>query len=164
MYAAGTCRLSNFFKCRVKRGILLWNDLCLKYVVKHDGNNMWLMTKKFIGEGYFDSLHLISLPSNLQYKRTKSQNLMFLVPSCCCFRLIHWSREWRWIWSSADRQCSNYIRAINNSLPTKVWLVLEVWRHIISHYIPWPPVAGCINTKQLRPLTDILLSYITGVW
>ena len=42
---------------------------------------------------------------------------MFLVPSCSCLCPIHWtqvlSREWRCSWSSADRQCSNYIFVIN---------------------------------------------------
>ena len=42
---------------------------------------------------------------------------MFLVSSCSCLCPIHWShvlsREWRYSWSSADRQCSNYIWVIN---------------------------------------------------
>ena len=41
---------------------------------------------------------------------------MFLVSSCSCLCLIHWSqvlsREWRCSWSSADRRCSNYIWVI----------------------------------------------------
>ena len=43
---------------------------------------------------------------------------MFLVSPCSCLRSIHWSQvvswEWRCIWSSADRWCSNYIWVINN--------------------------------------------------
>ena len=43
---------------------------------------------------------------------------MILVSSCSCLCLIQWSqllsREWRCSWSSADRQCSNYIWVINN--------------------------------------------------
>ena len=43
---------------------------------------------------------------------------MFLVLPCSCRGPIHWSRllsqEWRCSWSSADRQCSNYIWVINN--------------------------------------------------
>ena len=62
--------------------------------------------------------------------RTKSQHLRFLVSSCNCLFPIHrsqvLSREWRCIWSSADRRCSNYIWVINNLLPTKVWLIVEV--------------------------------------
>ena len=29
------------------------------------------------------------------------------------FCAVHWSREWRWSWSSANRRCSNYIWVIN---------------------------------------------------
>ena len=43
---------------------------------------------------------------------------MFLVSPCSSLCPVHWSqvlsREWRCSWSSADRQCSNYIWAINN--------------------------------------------------
>ena len=43
---------------------------------------------------------------------------MFLISSCICLWLIHWSqvlsREGRCSWSSADRRCSNYIWVINN--------------------------------------------------
>ena len=43
---------------------------------------------------------------------------MFLVSSCSCICPVHWSqvlsREWRCSWSSADRQCSNYIWVIKN--------------------------------------------------
>ena len=43
---------------------------------------------------------------------------MFLISSCSCLCPIHWiqvlSQEWRCSWSSADRQCANYIWVINN--------------------------------------------------
>ena len=43
---------------------------------------------------------------------------MFLISSCSCLCAIYWSQvlsqEWRCSWSSADRQCSNYIWVINN--------------------------------------------------
>ena len=42
---------------------------------------------------------------------------MFLISSCSCLCSFHWSQvlsqEWRCSWSSADRQCSNYIWVIN---------------------------------------------------
>ena len=48
---------------------------------------------------------------------------MFLVSSRSCLRSIHWSQvlswEWRCSWSSADRQCSNYIWVINNIIAYK---------------------------------------------
>ena len=48
---------------------------------------------------------------------------MFFVSSCSCLRSIHWSQvlswEWRCSWSSADRQCSNYIWVINNFIAYK---------------------------------------------
>ena len=48
---------------------------------------------------------------------------MFLVSSCSCLCPIHWSQvlswEWRYSWSSADRQCSNYIWVINNFIAYK---------------------------------------------
>ena len=54
---------------------------------------------------------------------------MILVLSCSWLCPLHWSqvlsREWRCSWSSADRQCSNYIWATNSLLPTKVRLILE---------------------------------------
>ena len=43
---------------------------------------------------------------------------MFIVSSCSGPCPIHWSQvlswEWRCIWSSGDRRCSNYIWVINN--------------------------------------------------
>ena len=43
---------------------------------------------------------------------------MFLVSACSCLYAIHWSwvlsGEWGCSWSSADRQCSNYIWVITN--------------------------------------------------
>ena len=52
-------------------------------------------------------------------KCTKYQNLnMFLVLACSYLCTICWNQalsgEWRCSWSSADRQCSNYIWVINN--------------------------------------------------
>ena len=48
---------------------------------------------------------------------------MFLVSSCSCLCSIYWihvlSWEWRCSWCSADRRCSNYIWAINNSIARK---------------------------------------------
>ena len=49
---------------------------------------------------------------------------MFLISSCNCLCPIHWShvlsQEWRCSWSSADRQCSNYICVINNFITSDV--------------------------------------------
>ena len=43
---------------------------------------------------------------------------MFLDSACRCLRTIYWSQvfseEWRYSWSSADRQCSSYIWVINS--------------------------------------------------
>ena len=65
--------------------------------------------------GQFQMAHL---PSNLWYKCTKSQNLIFLISSCSCLCLIHWtqvlSQEWRCSWSTTNRQFSNYIWVTNN--------------------------------------------------
>ena len=66
---------------------------------------------------------------------------MFLVSSRTCLCPIHWSQvlswEWRCRWSSADRQCSNYIWVINNLLCTKVRHILEVWHQcqILYHFL-----------------------------
>ena len=68
---------------------------------------------------------------------TKSQNLNDFSPVFQFFSPIHWnqvlSRE-RCSWSSAERRCSNYIWAIINLLPTKVRLILDVWRYITYSY------------------------------
>ena len=57
---------------------------------------------------------------------------MSLSSSCSCLYPIQWShglnREWRYSWSSTDRQYSNYIW-VNNLLLTKVRLISEVWRY-----------------------------------
>ena len=48
---------------------------------------------------------------------------MILISSCSCLCPIHWSKvlSWEWrCWSSADRQCSNYILVINNFYPRPV--------------------------------------------
>ena len=71
--------------------------------------------------------------------RTKSRNKDF---SRLVFQLslpIHWSqvlsREWRCSWSSADRQCCNYIWVIYNFIAYyKVQLISEVWMCAISCY------------------------------
>ena len=48
---------------------------------------------------------------------------MFLVSACSCLCAIYWSQvlsgEWKCIWSSADRRCSNYIWVINNLIAYK---------------------------------------------
>ena len=65
--------------------------------------------------------------------RTKSQNIMFLLSSCSSLGPIHgsWvlSREWRCSWSSADTAPTTpgWSTII---LPTKVWLILEIWLYI----------------------------------
>ena len=61
---------------------------------------------------------IISYRQVSNIRRTKSQQLKFLVLSCGCLCRIPWSqilsREWRCSWGSADRQCSNYIWVIDN--------------------------------------------------
>ena len=48
---------------------------------------------------------------------------MYLVSSCNCLCAVYWShvlsREWRCSWSSADRQCSNYIWVNSNLIVYK---------------------------------------------
>ena len=73
------------------------------------------------------------IPSNLQYKTYQIAKL-----TCVLFCLavvfcpMHWSqvscRECRFIWSSADRRCSNYIWVINKCITCWGSLKLEVWR------------------------------------
>ena len=57
---------------------------------------------------------------------------MFIVSSCSCLCLIHWSqvlsRKWWRSWSCADRRCSYYIWMMNNFI-TQVRFILEVWRY-----------------------------------
>ena len=56
--------------------------------------------------------------SQISNIRHQILTVMFLFLSSSCLCPIHWSqvlgREWRYSWSSADRQCSNYIWVINN--------------------------------------------------
>ena len=56
-------------------------------------------------------------------RRTKYQNLNYLVSSCSCLCAIYWSHVlswvWRCSWSSAARRCSNYIWVINNLIAHK---------------------------------------------
>ena len=72
---------------------------------------------------------------------TKSQNLI-LISSCSCLwpiqqnQVLSW--EWRCSWSSADRQCTNYIWVINN---------------FIAHY-----GASYIKGLMVNVSTDSLLS------
>ena len=57
---------------------------------------------------------------------------MILVLSCSCLCQVL-TRELRWSWSSSDRQCFTWVTTSEWStswLPTKVWLILEVWQHI----------------------------------
>ena len=70
-------------------------------------------------------LHTTTYRKIFIISRTKSQSF-----KCSCIRSIHWSHVLNWericSWNSADRRCSNYIWVINNLLPTKVRLILEV--------------------------------------
>ena len=81
----------------------------------------------------------IILPSNYQYMlyrhiqyKPRQIPKLFLISSCSCLCAIYWSHvlswEWRCIWSSADRRCSNYIWVINILLPTKAQFILHNWR------------------------------------
>ena len=99
---------------------------------------------------------------------------MFLVSSCSCLCSIHWSqvlsREWRCSWSSADRRCwanrrcSNYIWAINNFNPTKVWLMLEVLWYInanvfflfLSKLPLWSPLLPYTSIFEVKLTFDML--------
>ena len=79
---------------------------------------------------------------------------IFLVSPCSCLYPIHWSqawsREWRCSWSSADRQCSNFIWVINILLPTKVHLILKFLR---------------VNLYDSYEIQNVLLAelYISGL-
>ena len=59
----------------------------------------------------------ISYSKTSNISHTNSQTYMIPVSSCNCLCPIHWNqvlnRERRCGWSSADRQCSNYIWVIN---------------------------------------------------
>ena len=63
---------------------------------------------------------------------------MSLVSSCSCICAIYWSqvlnREWRCSWSSANRQCSNYIWVVNNFI-------------------------ACQDTPYIRDLTVLQITY-----
>ena len=60
---------------------------------------------------------------------------MFLVSSCSCPCPIYWgqvlSQEWGCNRSSANRRSPNFIWVINNLLPTKVRLILDVWWYFV---------------------------------
>ena len=75
-------------------------------------NIWWVITSHHL----CDTISYYRQVSNI--RRTKSQHLKILVPSCGCLCRIPWSqmlsREWRCSWSSADRRCSNYIWVIDN--------------------------------------------------
>ena len=64
---------------------------------------------------------------------------MFLISSCSCLCPIYWcqalSREWRCSWSSADRQCSNYIWVINS--------VITYWGASYIKDLTWSLYCGC---------------------
>ena len=59
---------------------------------------------------------------------TKSQNLNVPHLILQCLGPVHWcqvlSQEWSYSWSSVDRQCSNYIWVVNNSIT--YWSVANI--------------------------------------
>ena len=70
--------------------------------------------------GYWGLMNLIQIiVKSLIYDAPNHNTKMVLVPSCSWFCPIHWSqvlsREWC-SWSSTDRQWSNDIWVINNSI------------------------------------------------
>ena len=108
---------------------------------------------------------------------------MFLVLSCSCLCPIHRSQvlswEWRCIWSSTDRRCSNYIWVINNFIAYKgvtdirgltvflVYIILDmilfpqtIWPHKVYPflYLMWLKNSNTSKTnKQITP--DFMLLY-----
>ena len=99
---------------------------------------------------------------------------MFLVSSCSCLCPIHWSQvlsqEWRCRWSNADRRCSNYIWWSTSLLPTKVWLILEVWQYMLHSARLSMTIKGnlrhgylmvCLQTIQMLVLIKMLTIFIT---
>ena len=98
---------------------------------------------------------------------------MFLVSSCSCLCLIHWSQvlswEWRYSWSSADRRCSNYIWMINNFLPTKVRLILETLRYVsvanlsAANLVPnYSNVIMSVMSSEITSLTIVCSTVNSG--
>ena len=83
-------------------------------------------------------------------RRTKSQHLKYSLLSCDFLCQIPWSqmlsREWRCSWSSANRQCSNYIWVIDNFIAyqgetyirgfTVIWTKISNSRGLFNSYPP----------------------------
>ena len=72
-------------------------------------------------------------------RRTKSQNLNFLVSSCSCLCAIYWSQvlsqEWRCSWSALTGDAPTTSERSTILLLTKVPLILEIWLYIINENI-----------------------------
>ena len=72
----------------------------------------------------------------VMYGTPNPQTEMFLVSSCSCICPIHWrmvfSWEWRWSWSSASGDAPTTSEWSTILLPTKMWLILEVWQYLIN--------------------------------
>ena len=66
---------------------------------------------------HIDSVQTLTVKSLIK-DAPNPKNQMFLVLFCNCLCAVYWSQvlssEWRCSWSSADRQCYNYIWVISN--------------------------------------------------
>ena len=85
---------------------------------------------------------------------------MFLISSCHCLCPIHWSQvlsqEWRCSWSSADRQCSNYIWVINKFI---AYFGVAYMRDLTVHLLMYQPAV--LHNMTCHP-GGHYLDYYTG--
>ena len=118
---------------------ITFNSHISHFTEKQEMVDYWMSnynTMKVSSKSVLHIVHVVAGPriyreiSNIRC--TKSQNLH---DSCVVLQLSlpnplksgTRSRR-RCSWSIADRPCSNYIWVINNFiLPSKVWLILEIW-------------------------------------
>ena len=86
---------------------------------------------------------------------------MLLVSSCICLYPIRWSQvlswEWRCIWSSADRRCSNYIWVINNLIAYQSASVIRDLMVVV-----FKPVQGPINRHHCVILSKEILTHLAA--
>ena len=115
---------------KVRYLVIIWNDLLFSFMFS---------TIKDVGVAnkstYKQYCQISYIVKSLIWVTPNPEIYMFLILSCsglCAILCQVLSREWRCSCSNADRQCSNYIWVINNSIAYYDALILEIRRYCIQ--------------------------------
>ena len=136
------------------------NEVTLNDMVEFAGNKLYQNTTQD------DPVHDVWDVWRLEFQSYRQTSIvrppnpetsMPLFSSCNYLCAIHWtdvlSWEWRCSWSSADKRCSTTYEWSTMLLPSKMSLILDVWRYL--KFIP----AMLETSVTMRNSLDLLVEY-----